>query len=73
MNTPVVSSAQQPVHFSTDTTNKYRHILTLPEHVLEAPGLVNDSHLNLESWSRQNVLALTLADSTYIRRAPHMK
>ncbi|KZP28244.1 WD40 repeat-like protein [Athelia psychrophila] len=50
-------------------TNKARKIPTLPERVLDAPGMVDDFYLNLLSWSCQNVVAVALAESTYIWRA----
>jgi cell division cycle 20, cofactor of APC complex len=50
-------------------TNKCRKIPTQPERVLDAPGMVDDFYLNLISWSCQNVLAVALAESTYIWRA----
>lgn len=50
-------------------TNKSRKIPTQPERVLDAPGMVDDFYLNLLSWSCQNVLAVALAENTYIWRA----
>jgi len=50
-------------------TNKSRKIPTQPERVLDAPGMVDDFYLNLITWSCQNVLAVALAESTYIWRA----
>ncbi|KAH7929258.1 WD40 repeat-like protein [Leucogyrophana mollusca] len=50
-------------------TSKSRKIPTQPERVLDAPGMVDDFYLNLLSWSSQNVLAVALAESTYIWRA----
>ncbi|TFK51065.1 WD40 repeat-like protein [Heliocybe sulcata] len=55
---------------STGTvTNKSRKIPTQPERVLDAPGIVDDFYLNLISWSSQNVLAVALAENTYVWRA----
>ncbi|KAH7908227.1 WD40-repeat-containing domain protein [Hygrophoropsis aurantiaca] len=50
-------------------TSKARKIPTQPERVLDAPGMVDDFYLNLISWSSQNVLAVALAESTYVWRA----
>lgn len=50
-------------------TNKSRKIPTVPERVLDAPGMVDDFYLNLLSWSCENVLAVALAENTYIWRA----
>lgn len=50
-------------------TNKSRKIPTQPERVLDAPGMVDDFYLNLISWSCQNMVAVALAESTYIWRA----
>lgn len=50
-------------------TNKARKIATQPERVLDAPGMVDDFYLNLISWSVQNVVAVALAENTYIWRA----
>ncbi|KII91429.1 hypothetical protein PLICRDRAFT_38207 [Plicaturopsis crispa FD-325 SS-3] len=51
------------------TTNKARRIPTQPERVLDAPGMVDDFYLNLLSWSCLNVVAVALAECTYIWRA----
>jgi cell division cycle protein 20 (cofactor of APC complex) len=63
---------QRPTALPSSTgaqTNKSRKIPTLPERVLDAPGMVDDFYLNLVSWSSQNVVAVALAESTYIWRA----
>jgi hypothetical protein len=46
-------------------TNKSRHIATVPERILDAPGMIDDYYLNLISWSCENVLGVALAASTY--------
>ncbi|KDQ54030.1 hypothetical protein JAAARDRAFT_38625 [Jaapia argillacea MUCL 33604] len=51
------------------TTNKSRKISTQPERVLDAPGMVDDFYLNLLSWSCLNVVAVALAENTYIWKA----
>ena len=50
-------------------TNRSRKIATQPERVLDAPGMVDDFYLNLISWSVQNVVAVALAENTYIWKA----
>ncbi len=50
-------------------TNRSRKIATQPERVLDAPGMVDDFYLNLLSWSVQNIVAVALAENTYIWRA----
>ncbi|KAL1922150.1 uncharacterized protein VTP21DRAFT_10792 [Calcarisporiella thermophila] len=46
-----------------------RRILTAPERVLDAPGLVDDYYLNLLDWSCLNVLAVGLDRSVYLWNA----
>ncbi|KAJ2144492.1 WD repeat-containing protein slp1 [Coemansia sp. RSA 564] len=46
-----------------------RRILTTPERVLDAPGLVDDYYLNLLDWSTSNVLAIGLDQSVYLWNA----
>ena len=54
---------------TNSVTNKSRRIPTQPERVLDAPGMVDDFYLNLVSWSGQNVVAVALAESTYVWQA----
>ena len=55
---------------STSTsTSKGRKIPTAPERVLDAPGMLDDFYLNIVAWGSQNVLAVALAESTYLWRA----
>ncbi|KAJ3492031.1 hypothetical protein NLI96_g336 [Meripilus lineatus] len=51
------------------SSSKARRISTQPEKVLDAPGIVDDYYLNLISWSCGNILAVALAENTYIWRA----
>uniref|UniRef100_UPI00358DE2B2 cell division cycle protein 20 homolog n=1 Tax=Myxine glutinosa TaxID=7769 RepID=UPI00358DE2B2 len=53
-STPSMSSKQR------------RHIPTIPEHVLDAPGLIDDFYLNLVDWGDGNRLAVALAQSVYV-------
>jgi cell division cycle protein 20 (cofactor of APC complex) len=50
-------------------TNLSRKIATQPEQVLNAPGMVHDFHLNLLSWSMQNVVMVALLEHMYVWRA----
>ncbi|KAI0044278.1 WD40 repeat-like protein [Auriscalpium vulgare] len=51
------------------TTSQSRKIATTPERVLEAPDMVDDFYLNVLSWSVLNVVAVGLAEHTYIWKA----
>lgn len=46
-----------------------RKIPSIPERILDAPGLVDDYYLNLLSWSVTNLLAVALENSVYIWQA----
>lgn len=46
-----------------------RKIPTVPERVLDAPGIVDDYYLNLLDWSSQNVLAVSLGPTVYLWNA----
>lgn len=43
-----------------------RRILTAPERVLDAPGLVDDYYLNLLDWSSENQVAIGLERNVYV-------
>ncbi|KAI9014056.1 WD40-repeat-containing domain protein [Hyaloraphidium curvatum] len=43
-----------------------RHVATLPERVLDAPGMVDDYYLNLLDWSSTNTLAVVLGKTIYL-------
>lgn len=43
-----------------------RRVLTAPERVLDAPGLVDDYYLNLLDWSSGNQVAIGLERSVYV-------
>ena len=49
--------------------SKQRRLPTQPERVLDAPGMVDDYYLNLLAWSSRNVLAVALAENTYVWNA----
>ncbi|KAI8601653.1 quinon protein alcohol dehydrogenase-like superfamily [Dissophora ornata] len=46
--------------------NKKRTILTSPEKVLDAPGLMDDYYLNLLDWSCSNMVAIGLGKSVFV-------
>ncbi|KAF9172302.1 ubiquitin-protein transferase activating protein [Mortierella sp. AD010] len=55
--------------FTRSTSNlllKKRTILTSPEKVLDAPGLMDDYYLNLLDWSCTNMIAIGLDKSVFI-------
>ncbi|KAH7105211.1 WD40 repeat-like protein [Auriculariales sp. MPI-PUGE-AT-0066] len=45
---------------------KTRKIATVPERVLDAPGMVDDYYLNLVSFSSKNAVAVALSETTYM-------
>lgn len=53
---PVAASASQ----------SRRRVLTAPERVLDAPGLVDDYYLNLLDWSSGNQVAIGLERNVYV-------
>jgi cell division cycle protein 20 (cofactor of APC complex) len=46
-----------------------RKVPTAPFRILDAPDIVDDYYLNLISWSRDNILAVALAQSVYLWNA----
>ncbi|KAF9425402.1 ubiquitin-protein transferase activating protein [Podila epigama] len=56
---------------STSMTNllQKRTILSSPERVLDAPGMLDDYYLNLLDWSCMNVIAIGLDKSVFIWNA----
>lgn len=46
-----------------------RRINTVPERVLDAPGLVDDYYLNLLDWSSSNCVAIALERNVYVWNA----
>ena len=41
----------------------------MPERILDAPGVMDDFHLNLVDWSENNVMAVALGGSVYLWNA----
>lgn len=50
-----------------------RIIPSLPERVLDAPGLIDDYYLNLLDWSAQNMVGVALGASVFTWNATTMK
>ncbi|KAJ1964171.1 WD repeat-containing protein slp1 [Dipsacomyces acuminosporus] len=59
----------RPALKSTASTGAKRRILSTPERVLDAPGLVDDYYLNLLDWSAGNLLAIGLDQNLYLWNA----
>lgn len=75
---PAAPESSKPVDLRTEynkpvkpTSNAQfrRRILTAPERVLDAPGLVDDYYLNLLDWSSDNQIAIGLERSVYVWNA----
>lgn len=46
-----------------------RKISSVPERILDAPGILDDYYLNLLDWSQQNKVAIGLENSVYVWNA----
>lgn len=51
---------------NTASAQSRRRVLTAPERVLDAPGLVDDYYLNLLDWSSGNQVAIGLERNVYV-------
>lgn len=61
------SQYNRPLKPATATAAQFRRrVLTAPERVLDAPGLVDDYYLNLLDWSSGNQVAIGLERNVYI-------
>lgn len=49
--------------------NRFRHIATTPDRILDAPSLLEDFYLNLIDWGSNNTLAVALSDTVYLWNA----
>lgn len=57
----------RPLKQANTTSAQFRRrVLTAPERVLDAPGLVDDYYLNLLDWSSGNQVAIGLERSVYV-------
>ena len=64
-NRPLKSVVGAAAHATTQAQFR-RRILTAPERVLDAPGLVDDYYLNLLDWSCTNKIAIGLERTVYV-------
>ncbi|KAL8950388.1 MAG: hypothetical protein Q9222_003568 [Ikaeria aurantiellina] len=61
------SQYNRPLKPSSAASAQFRRrVLTAPERVLDAPGLVDDYYLNLLDWSSGNQVAIGLERSVYV-------
>ncbi|OQO11798.1 hypothetical protein B0A48_03525 [Cryoendolithus antarcticus] len=61
------SQYNRPVKPAAASASQFRRrVLTAPERVLDAPGLVDDYYLNLLDWSSGNQVAIGLERSVYV-------
>ena len=60
------SQYNRPLKNAATSAQFRRRVLTAPERVLDAPGLVDDYYLNLLDWSSGNQVAIGLERSLYI-------
>lgn len=60
------SQYNRPLKNAVASTQFRRRVLTAPERVLDAPGLVDDYYLNLLDWSSGNQVAIGLERNLYI-------
>ncbi|KAL2351467.1 WD40-repeat-containing domain protein [Cryomyces antarcticus] len=61
------SQYNRPLKPASATSAQFRRrVLTAPERVLDAPGLVDDYYLNLLDWSSGNQVAIGLERSVYV-------
>ena len=67
-NRPLKSVQGASAHVATQAQFR-RRILTAPERVLDAPGLVDDYYLNLLDWSCANQVAIGLDRAVYVWNA----
>lgn len=69
MATEDIQSLYSQNNISHSKPQKYRHVSSVPERILDAPDLVDDYYLNVLEWSEQNILAIALAGSVYLWNA----
>lgn len=61
------SQYNRPLKPANSTSAQFRRrVLTAPERVLDAPGLVDDYYLNLLDWSSGNQVAIGLERNVYV-------
>jgi len=61
------SQYNRPIKPAAASASQFRRrVLTAPERVLDAPGLVDDYYLNLLDWSSGNQIAIGLERNVYV-------
>ena len=61
------SQYNRPLKPANSTSAQFRRrVLTAPERVLDAPGLIDDYYLNLLDWSSGNQVAIGLERNVYV-------
>ena len=60
------SQYNRPLKAVNGSAQARRRVLTAPERVLDAPGLVDDYYLNLLDWSAGNQVAIGLERNVYV-------
>lgn len=60
------SQYNRPLKPANSSAQFRRRVLTAPERVLDAPGLVDDYYLNLLDWSSGNQVAIGLERNVYV-------
>ncbi|OLL23126.1 WD repeat-containing protein slp1 [Neolecta irregularis DAH-3] len=63
------SQYNRPLKPAAQAAQFRRRVLTAPERVLDAPGIVDDYYLNLLDWSNTNQVAIGLERSVYVWNA----
>lgn len=66
-----VGSEMDPTcsHNNGISKKMHRKVSAAPTRILDAPDIVNDYYLQLISWSKDNILAVALAQSVYLWNA----
>ncbi|RHZ86571.1 hypothetical protein Glove_48g48 [Diversispora epigaea] len=60
---------KQPSFKTFRSSSSKRRIPTVPERILDAPGMIDDYYLNLLDWSNKNLVAIGLNQNVYVWNA----
>ncbi|KAH9291986.1 hypothetical protein KI387_042830, partial [Taxus chinensis] len=60
-----ITSVDTRAGFKSSRSNR-RYIPRYPVRTLDAPDLVDDSHLNLLDWSNKNIISIALGNAVYL-------
>ncbi|MBW0483700.1 hypothetical protein O181_023415 [Austropuccinia psidii MF-1] len=66
---PIAKERVKASALGSASTHHRRQVPTIPERVLDAPGLIDDYYLNLTDWSVDNILAIALGECIYLWNA----